>query len=148
MRMPESVAVTVPCIFDFRFVSPKLAFPQWFSILWFHLYALFVRCRSGSTFDQGLFIAHLLLKIIPSMHFSPFIHLFHSLYPHLALCVCQFPYFVADLSLVCYESLYVGLLFWQFPKVVSKQRWTKWQQKMRIRDLGECKWLCVFNNNS
>lgn len=44
-----------------------------------------------------------------------------SLYP-IFLCVCQLPYFVADLSLVCYESLYFGLLFWQFSKVVLRQR--------------------------
>lgn len=72
------VSVTVPCIFDFRFVSPKLASPQWFSILWFHFYALFVRFRSGSKFDQGLFIAHLLLKIDPE-------YAFFSLYPSISV---------------------------------------------------------------
>lgn len=105
MRMPESV--TVPCIFDFRFVSLKLAFPQWFSILWFHFYALFVRFRSGSKFWPWIiyypFTAedrskYAFFSLYPSICFSPAL----SLFPHRSLCM----------SVSLFRSRFISRLLW------------------------------------
>lgn len=104
------------CIFDFRFISSKL---KRFSILWFHFYAVFVDLGCFLEFDQGLFIALLLLQIDPSMHFSFPLAVYIRLSIHPPLPFAQSVayskmsafLFRSRFILFCYESLYFRVAF-------------------------------------
>lgn len=147
MPVSLTVTVTVPCIFDFRFVSPKIGISTTVSAFYGSIFICSLslslcQFRLGSKFDQGLFIAHLMFKIDPSMHFSPFIHLciwFPHPSPHLSLFVGVYVTFLISwpiyLSFVMNHCIF-GLLFWQFSKV-GMVDWGKDEQK-RAEKMRTC----------